>query len=160
MLRIVRITVILFLAFSGSVFAADAAEPSFLIHSDESAGINADTLSMTGSVLGKSLDVKVYKEAHVQDQASLRIDVSVDGTKFGVYSIPLSKLPFLDIESTHVSMKDTDKPMILVQIRFSKPRDCYVNDDGRDRLTAVFQKGEPTRFYVINYEGCKVNVIQ
>lgn len=143
------------LSAGNSSTAAPAPEGRVLYHTNEMAYLDLQSDKVRGSVNGQTFDVFIEKRKNV-----LYMVVTSKERSFGQYTIALNRLSKLDVASAVYFARAKPKAVVKIEMRYGEERDCFVNDDGRDRLTAVFESGKRPDAYKISYHGCLPNVMK
>jgi hypothetical protein len=86
------------------------------------------------------------------------VTVSVTGSEALSTSIPMSRLPDLDLATAVVYGRYTPELQITVEVKFGEPSDCYVNDDGRATLAIVLVEDKEPYAHVTTFPECQVLV--
>lgn len=89
---------------------------------------------------------------HQKQKKRMLLRASLNGVSLGTLKVALDTYREIDaIPSLGVNEED-----IELIFRFGNYRtQCYVNDDGRDRLTIRFSKGKGPTANVNSFEGCE-----
>lgn len=136
---------------------ASVAERQVLFHTQEAPVVQIRESRILGNVAGEIIEIEA-STAGSGPESKLLISAALGGESLGRHSIDLSRLPKLDLASA-LYFAQPETRTIKVEIRYSEERDCFVNDDGRDRLVVVFDEAESPQDYAITYEGCEPTVL-
>ena len=132
---------------------ASAAERQILFHTQEIPVVQIGESRIRGTAVGEVIEIEV-STAGASPESKLLISAALGGKSLGRHSIDLSTLPHLDLASASYFAQPETRT-IKVEIRYAKERDCFVNDDGRDRLVIVFDEAQSPQDYTITYDGCE-----
>jgi hypothetical protein len=132
---------------------ASAAERQFLFHTHETPTVQIEKNEIVGNVAGEVVNIDL-STVGAGLKARFVISAAIMGVSLGRHSIDLRRLPNLDLGSASYYAQPKTRT-IKVELRYSEERDCFVNDDGRDRLVIVFEQGRSPQDYSITYEGCE-----
>jgi len=137
--------------------SASAAEGQFLFHTQETPTVQIEKNTVVGNVADQVIEVEMSTVGTGLESKFL-ISAAIGGAVLGQHSIDLRRLPNLDLGSASYYAKPETRT-IKVELRYSDERDCFVNDDGRDRLVILFEQGNAPQDYTITYDGCEPTVI-
>lgn len=136
--------------------ARASAENRFLFHTQEMPRVQIESSKIVGSVRGGSVEINIYKQ-DLNTDSKIVISALMNEHSLGEYSEKLSSFSGLDLSSTSY-FADQDRGSIKIEIRFSEERECFVNDDGRDRLVVTFGAEQAPEAYMISYDNCEPEV--
>jgi hypothetical protein len=134
-----------------------AAERQVLFHTQETPVVEVGESRIQGNVSGEVVEIEASIVGTGPEYKFL-ISATLGGTPLGSHSIELSRLPHLDLASASYFAQPETRT-IKVEIRYSEERDCFVNDDGRDRLVVVFAEAQSPQDYTITYERCEPKLL-
>jgi hypothetical protein len=108
-----------------------------------------DTVLRGRSTLGKPYSVHFSSSAA---STKVVISASLEGSKLGKATLNLERYPDINL-APFVGVGSDGIELIF---RFGEFRtDCYLNDDGRDRVTVWFSKREAPEIDVTSFASCR-----
>lgn len=132
-------------------------ERGFLYHSNEMADLGLQFAWVRGIVDGQVFDIVLERKKEA-GAPILFMSVTSKKKNLGKYAVTLGRLPKLDLASASYFGRVKPSTVVKIEVRFGDESDCFVNDDGRDRMTAVFRSGHRPEGYTISYKNCEPNV--
>jgi hypothetical protein len=87
--------------------------------------------------------------------SKLKVTVKFGNDFVRNFSLPLKTIPQLDLSSASYFARSGGKRIVVIRMRFSTKKDCFVNDDGRDQLAITFEDGRNPEVHTISYVDCE-----
>jgi hypothetical protein len=138
------------------IAAPAAASEKYLVHVMERWS-RIDLSRIEGGAEGEPVSVTVERTER-EGRPALKIEASSSGDSFEPVTLMVDRFSELDLSSAQVFVRsERNGRGVMLELRTSEARDCFINDDGRDRLDVVFSTTEGTRAYRISYENCEVS---
>jgi hypothetical protein len=160
MLNIYVRSLIWLFSLSAPVSAAQAGE-SILIYVHETPLVDVGHIHITGYSGERLVSADVSRISRDGDHRSIySVTFRENGEELGNKRISLryDDETDLDLQSALLFANREAGSQIILEMRGGDYRECYINDEGRDRINVVFELGRVSA-YIISYENCEIEII-
>jgi hypothetical protein len=89
------------------------------------------------------------------DTRRIRIETYAGGNSLGTAEIPIEEFSQIALETAQVGFDNRET--LEVTVKYGNTRECFYNDDGRNRLRFVFNAGERPVVFNSSFEGCSLS---
>lgn len=149
----------LFLLAAGALDGGDEAARLILYHVQENPRLLVEDVTVNGRLCAErygAADCGYPVRVNIaQNGGHVEFTASSDGVKPLSVRVPLSQVPGLDIQSTEVYGHYRPERLVVVEVKFGEPNNCYINDEGRPRLSVYLEDAGPA-VHVTTYLDCEI----
>lgn len=131
-----------------------AQERRILAHNQDVSPIEINSYRVYGNKSGENIDIQLNLKKNQSDQ-NLIVIASYGNNFTTNISIPVAQLNNLDFTSANFFARNGEKKILTIEIKYGEKNNCFINDDGRSRLTITFEEGEPDDVSTVNYIDCE-----
>lgn len=129
---------------------AIAQDERVLFSVNENDPVEIRATSVHGFLEGRSVQVDLSTDHRNQTfQATGLLDDEIIGS----VSIDLALLVDLDLSSVDY-FGNVDEGLVEIELRYGEENNCFVNDDGRSRVTVSFFRSEQPATSITTYMNC------
>jgi hypothetical protein len=103
---------------------------------------------------GSAITATLWRD---RDHSAIEVTVTIGGRRFGSSRLSSARFPDLDLSSTEL---EATPERAYITIRYGPGTDCYLNDDGRNRLKILFVHGRPPLVYETTIRNCDADTLE
>jgi hypothetical protein len=133
-------------------------DEAILISTQELSHAIVNRVQQSGTVKGTGESFLLVADRAVEP-GHVTFKVRVGTRDLPTLRFPERRFPALDLPSTRVNAGTRQgTAAINVEIRFGEERECFRNDDGRDRLRIGFRQGKVSGVEATRFSNCEPEI--